>query len=154
MVLRGGCYDRCCSIFCSNTGFGYAPTNVSTWRPSLKNRILGIERTLKRIAVRWLASTSTLATFSLPWYCPASCSRMGATMWHGPPHVAKKSTLGTPACSSPSPPNVASVPAPRCISALPPPPFYPNLYVDGLHDGPVPPPRTCRHRGPEHRRRP
>src|SRR5436190_1808754 len=51
MALRGGCYDRCCWIFCSNTGFGYAPTSVSTCRPSLKNRILGIERTLMRIAV-------------------------------------------------------------------------------------------------------
>src|SRR2546429_142655 len=49
MVLRGGCYDKCCWIFCSKTGFGYAPTSVSTCRPSLKNRILGIERTLKRV---------------------------------------------------------------------------------------------------------
>src|SRR5882672_4434789 len=45
---------------------------VSTCRPSLKNRILGIERTLKRIAVAGLASTSTFTIFTLPLYFPAS----------------------------------------------------------------------------------
>src|SRR5205814_5750639 len=92
----GGCYDRCCWIFCSNIGFGYAPTSVSTCRPSLKNRILGIERTLKRIAVFWLASTSTLVTFNLPTYSPASWSRIGVTMWHGPHQVAQKIDDGEP----------------------------------------------------------
>src|SRR5437764_14235170 len=80
----GGCYDRCCWIFCSNIGFGYAPTSVSTCRPSLKNRILGIERTLKRIAVFWLPATSTLVTFNFPAYSPATLPRTRLPMRHGP----------------------------------------------------------------------
>src|SRR5258708_39518637 len=133
MVLRGGCYDRCCWIFCSKTGFGYAPTTVSTWRPSLKNRILGIERTLKRIAVRWFASTSIFVTFSLPSYSPAICSMMGATMRQGPHQVAQKSTRTSPLDCSTSDPNVASVTSVRCATDM----TYHSLsdtrYVD-VHD--------------------
>src|SRR5438445_630829 len=36
---------------------------------------------------------------------------MGATMWHGPHHVAQKSTMVSPWCCSTSNPNVASVTA-------------------------------------------
>jgi hypothetical protein len=45
-------YPRCCLIFPSRVAFGTAPTTVSTCCPFLKNRMLGIERTLNRIAVR------------------------------------------------------------------------------------------------------
>jgi len=37
--------------FASSIDFGTAPTTVSTTFPFLKNRICGIERMLKRIAV-------------------------------------------------------------------------------------------------------
>src|SRR5918992_5593743 len=62
--------------------------------------MLGMLRTLKRIAVRWLASTSIFATLALPAYSPASWSRIGATIWQGPHHDAQKSTRMSPfACS-------------------------------------------------------
>src|SRR5918995_116696 len=63
--LRPSTYPRCCLIFPSSVALGTAPTTVSTCCPFLKNRMLGIERTLNRIAVRWLASTSTLVTLAL-----------------------------------------------------------------------------------------
>src|SRR5215208_5791395 len=62
---------RCCLIFPSSVALGTEPITVSTCCPFLKNRMLGIERTLNRIAVRWFASTSTLATLALPTYSPA-----------------------------------------------------------------------------------
>src|SRR5882762_8647175 len=43
-------------------------------------------------AIRWFWSTSTFATFTLPWYCFATSSTTGATMRHGPHHSAQKST--------------------------------------------------------------
>src|SRR6266850_8268416 len=43
-------------------------------------------------AIRWFWSTSTLATFTLPWYCFATSSTTGATMRQGPHHSAQKST--------------------------------------------------------------
>src|SRR5919108_4318032 len=96
----GPAYARCCLIFPSSVALGTAPITVSTCCPFLKNRMLGIERTLNRMAVRWLLSTSTLATLARPAYSPASCSRTGATIWHGPHHVAQKSTSTSPsACS-------------------------------------------------------
>ena len=45
---------------------GSAPITVSTCFPSLKNMIVGIDRTLKRTAVFWLESVSSFATLSLP----------------------------------------------------------------------------------------
>src|SRR6266853_2261155 len=90
---------------------------VSTCRPSLKNRILGIERTLKRIAVAWLASMSSFTIFTLPLYLPASWSMIGATMWHGPHQVAQKSTTASPLCCSTSTWKVASVTADGCFTS-------------------------------------
>ena len=48
---RSGTHPRCCSIFSTRCGFRTTPTAVSTCLPSLKKRMLGIERTAKRIAV-------------------------------------------------------------------------------------------------------
>src|SRR5919112_3990220 len=45
-------YTRCCLILPSSVALGTAPMTVSTCCPFLKKRMLGIERTLKRIAVR------------------------------------------------------------------------------------------------------
>src|SRR5882672_9078908 len=145
IVLRGGSYERCCSIFCSNARDGNAPTSVSTWSPSLKNRILGIERTLKRIAVAWLASTSTFTIFSLPLYLPASWSMIGATMWHGPHQVAQKSTTASPLCCSTSAWNVESVTFTMSLHA---PSITVNLTFYELVR------RSHRHRGHEHHRIP
>jgi len=83
-------------IFASMTGFGTAPTTVSTCLPSLKNRMLGIDRTLYFIDVRWLESTSSLTMRTRPSYSPASCSSTGATIWHGPHQTAQKSTSTRP----------------------------------------------------------
>ncbi len=75
---------------------GSAPITVSMCLPSLKNMTVGIERTLKRTAVSVLASVSSLATFTLPTYCSASCSMTGAMAWQGPHQVAQKSTRARP----------------------------------------------------------
>lgn len=42
---------ECCLNFCSSAGFGAKPITESTNFPSLKNRIVGIDRTLYFIAV-------------------------------------------------------------------------------------------------------
>src|SRR6185312_16378124 len=63
-------------------------------------RIVGMLRTLKRMAVLGLASTSSFVTLSLPLYSAASWSRMGATMRQGPHQVAQKSTTASPSCFS------------------------------------------------------
>src|SRR5690606_389703 len=67
------------------------------------------ERTLKRRVVCWLESTSSLAILTLPPCWPASCSRIGAITWHGPHHVAQKSTSTRPWDCSTSAAKVASV---------------------------------------------
>ena len=54
------------------------PPAVPTCLPFLKKRILGIERTLKRTAVFWFASTSSFATLTLPSYSSAISSTIGA----------------------------------------------------------------------------
>src|SRR5690606_41094764 len=82
---------------------------VSTCLPSRKNRMLGIDRTLNRTVVRWLLSTSSLATLTLPAYSLASSSMTGATIRHGPHHAAQKSTIARPFASSISVPKFASV---------------------------------------------
>src|SRR5580765_1020124 len=82
---------------------------VSTCWPFLKKRMLGMERTLNRMAVRWFASTSSLVTLALPMYSPASWSRIGATTWHGPHHDAQKSTSTSPFACSISAANEASL---------------------------------------------
>src|SRR5438128_2503582 len=58
--------------------------------------MVGIERTLKRVAVLMFESTSSFATFAFPAYSDASCSRIGAIMRHGAHHVAQKSTTANP----------------------------------------------------------
>src|SRR5687767_1941395 len=57
---------ECCLNFISSAGFCTAPTTWSTSFPSLKKRIVGIDRTLKREAVLMFVSTSSFATFALP----------------------------------------------------------------------------------------
>src|SRR5436190_2072623 len=47
---------------------GTAPTIWSTTLPSLKKSSMGMERTLKRVAVLMFASTSSLVTFTFPFY--------------------------------------------------------------------------------------
>src|SRR5574338_1056235 len=64
--VQRGAHPRCFLIRSSRVAFGTAPTTVSTWRPSRKKRMLGMERTLKRWVTPWFASTSNLATRSLP----------------------------------------------------------------------------------------
>ena len=48
----GPAHGRCCLIFPSSVALGTAPMTVSTCCPFLKNRMLGMDRTLKRMAVR------------------------------------------------------------------------------------------------------
>src|SRR5215212_3513144 len=81
--------------------FGTAPTIWSTTLPSLKNRSIGIDRTLKRDAVLMFESTSSLVIFTLPACSTAIWSRIGAIMRQGPHQVAQKSTMVSPdACST------------------------------------------------------
>src|SRR5262245_11342935 len=100
---------RCCLILPSRVALGTFPMTVSTCFPPLKKRMLGMERTLNRIAVWGFASTSTLATLARPAYSPASCSSTGATIRHGPHHDAQKSTRTSPPACSISLLNEASV---------------------------------------------
>src|SRR3954466_13000376 len=90
---------------------GTAPTIWSTTLPSLKNRSIGIERTLKRDAVLMFASTSSLVIFTLPACSTAIWSRIGAIMRQGPHQVAQKSTMVRPEAFSPSDSKLASVTA-------------------------------------------
>jgi hypothetical protein len=53
----------CSLIFASRKGFGTAPITVSTCFPSLKKRMLGMERIPNLPAVDWLVSTSSFPTF-------------------------------------------------------------------------------------------
>src|SRR5690606_23310472 len=103
--------QRCSWIFRSRCAFGTAPTTVSTCRPSLKNRMLGIDRTLNRAAVWWFESTSSFATFTRPAYSLAISSTIGATIRHGPHHSAQKSTIARPSPCSISSAKFASVTA-------------------------------------------
>src|SRR5260370_33740259 len=65
-------------------------------------------RTLYRMAVLPFASTSSLPTFTLPAYSPATTSIVGAICRHGPHHSAKKSTRTGTSARSTSWSNVAS----------------------------------------------
>src|SRR5919205_363158 len=69
-----------------------------------------------------LESTSSFATLTLPSYSPASWSRIGAMMRHGPHQVAQKSTTARPSCFSISCSNVASVTATAFDMLVSPPP--------------------------------
>src|SRR4051812_36438097 len=60
--------------------------------PCLKRISVGIESTSNFAAVSWLSSTLSLTIFSASPRSPAICSRIGATMRHGPHQGAQKST--------------------------------------------------------------
>src|SRR5712691_1192201 len=64
----------------------------SASRPFLNRIMVGMARTPKRPAVIGLASTSSFATLSFSPCSFATSSRTGATILHGPHHVAQKST--------------------------------------------------------------
>jgi hypothetical protein len=68
-----------------------------------------MERTPNWAAVRVLASTSSLPTFTWPAYCSASSSTNGAMMRQGPHQVAQKSTIERPLLSAISDWKFASV---------------------------------------------
>src|SRR6476646_8234578 len=69
-----------------------APTRCSTILPSLKSSRVGMPRTLYRIAVLPLESTSSFPTFNLPAYSVATVSIVGPICRQGPHHSAQKST--------------------------------------------------------------
>src|SRR5262249_48320527 len=76
----------------SRAALPLAPTIRFTGLPSLNRIIVGIDTTWKSRAVAGFESTSSLATVSAPAFSPAISSSTGATILHGPHHVAQKST--------------------------------------------------------------
>src|ERR1700754_4264384 len=82
-----------------------------TGTPSLNRISVGIDTTWKSRAVVGFASTSILATVSWPAFSLAISSRTGATILHGPHHVAQKSTSTGVLLDSTSVENVSSVTA-------------------------------------------
>src|SRR3954447_13593847 len=95
-----GNYAACCLNFSASAGLPAKPTIWSTSLPSLKKRIVGMDRTLNFVDVLMFTSTSTLATLAFPSYSTASWSRTGATMRQGAHQVAQKSTTASPLCCS------------------------------------------------------
>src|SRR5207249_3868427 len=77
-------------------GRGTAPTIPSTGLPSLKRSIVGIDVIRNRSAVRGLSSTFSFPRRRVAACALATCSRIGATRWHGPHHSAQKSTRRRP----------------------------------------------------------
>src|SRR5688500_12519123 len=64
--VEGEAAGACRLNFVSGAGFCTAPMTWSTSMPSLKNTLVGIERTLSFDAVLMLLSTSSFATFARP----------------------------------------------------------------------------------------
>src|SRR5207247_11205376 len=69
-----------------------APTNWSTGLPSTKAHTFGIDITRNCCAVRWFASTSSLARRNSPSFSSAILSRIGPSVLHGWHQSAQKST--------------------------------------------------------------
>src|SRR5690606_29901315 len=89
------------SISCASCGLPTAPIWVPWTWPSLNSSSIGIERTWYFRAVARFSSTLTLAIFTFPAYSPASSSRAGAIILHGPHQGAQKSTsTGSADCST------------------------------------------------------
>src|SRR6185437_178148 len=71
---------------------GKAPENASTiWPPAISTTV-GMLRTPNIPASCCSLSQSILASRNAPAYSPASFSRIGPSVLHGPHHVAQKST--------------------------------------------------------------
>src|SRR4029077_16450977 len=70
---------------------GTAPMNESTTFLSLMANTAGIDWTRNALAIAGLASTSTLASTTLPSDSPTTFSRMGPSVLHGPHHEAHRS---------------------------------------------------------------
>src|SRR5436309_9458087 len=77
-------------------GRGTAPTIPSTGWPSLKRSIVGIDVIRNRSAGRDLRSTFSYPRRRVAACARETCSRIGATRWHGPHHSAQKSTRRRP----------------------------------------------------------
>src|SRR5690606_32931129 len=84
--------QRALSIIWARTGLPTAPIWVAWTWPPLNSSSIGIERTWYFRAVARFWSMSIFTTLARPAYSPASSSRAGAIILHGPHQGAQKST--------------------------------------------------------------
>src|ERR1019366_480381 len=122
------------SIFCSSD-FPMAPTRCSTTLPPLNNNNVGMPRTLYRMAVAPLESTSSLPTFNFPAYSPATTSMVGPICLQGPHHSAQKSTRTGTSDRSTSGSNPASVKVNVFCPAISSPDLLEYLTGQRIHPG-------------------
>ena len=93
----------------SISDLGRAPTSLSTSRPSLKSKRVGMLWIAYWEAVSGFSSTFSFPTFSLPAYSDASCSRRGEMIRQGPHQGAQQSNNTPPRWETTSSPKVLSV---------------------------------------------
>ncbi len=94
-MTKGGNY-ACFATAPSRVATSWTQTNFSTGWPSLKMIIVGIDIIRNWVGTWGSLSTLCFMTFAVPPTFPASSSRRGSIIWHGPHHSAQKSTRVTP----------------------------------------------------------